>query len=232
MSVYFGQLPINGMMYNGHECSAMYNGNLIWPTATPSTALSWSASGSLTSMKEYGGLDPLTGTIASLSETPVDFLMAASPDSFYCTSTGTTYVNPTSDSGTVMQSGYIHSSLSFYYSASIGGWWYAENSGYLFKPKSGFITDLSQANDSWSTNGIAYSTYIKKNGVHWTALTAEYRLSAESGRFHGPKTAAQYPVRASTISAYMPYVYNATNSGHRALYYSSFWSASGVYIPE
>lgn len=230
MSAYFGQLPINGMMYNGRECSAMYNGNVIWPTATPLVGLPWSASGSLPYMGQWGGFDPLAGTIVSLSDAPVDFLMAESPCNFYYTSKSTTYVNPDVASGTVMQSGYKHTGLSFYYSATVHGPVATGNTGYLYKPKSGFITDLEQATDRWSSNGTSYSGYCTIRG---SELNVEYTLSAMSGRFHGPKTATQYPVQASTISAYMPYPYFSTvKSGRYGLTYTSFWSASGVYIPE
>lgn len=235
MSAYFGQLPINGMMYNGRECSAMYNGNMIWPTATVLVPIPWSASGNLTTIGRYGGLDALTGTIVSLSETPVDFLMTESPDSFDCTAKdATTRANPSVGSGTVMQSGYKHSSLNFYYSATVAGGMATGNTGWLWKPSSGFITDLDQATDGWSSNVTDYGSFFFLNGCAGNqTINVEYKLSAASGRFHGPKTATQYPVNMLTITAYMPYPYVSTvKSGRNTLSYTSFWSASGVYIPE
>lgn len=230
MSAYFGQLPINGMMYNGRECSAMYNGNMIWPTATGLAGIPWSASGSLSRSDAYGIFDGMLGEVSGQS---ADALTAQGIAFYTRTNITGNYaaVNP-SYTTRALNSGFLHTGLWLHYSARIYG---VYNSNTNLEFPTAFFADQSGSSitcetdaTAWANHKVCYMNPCKR------PFTAACTITAKSGHIQGPLAhTTDYYVETSVLYGKLPnfYAMLTSTSWYTSVSATATWSASGVLIP-
>lgn len=230
MSAYFGQLPINGMMYNGHECSAMYNGNVIWPTATGVAGIPWSASGTMSYYNSYGIFDGMLGAISGQSADALTALGIA----YY----GRTDRNGRSADGTpsytksALNSGFLHTGLWLHYSARLYG---AYNSNTTIEFPTAFFTDRSGSAITCETDGTAYASNKACYMNPCTRIfTAACTITAKSGHIQGPLgPVGGGRIETGVLYGKLPNIYATltSNGWYTNVSSTANWSASGVLIP-
>lgn len=237
MSAYFGQLPINGMMYNGHECSAMYNGNVIWPTAEPPIeGMRWSACGGTTG-SGFGMVDYIASPdTAGWSASDTSFLVYQICPQGLSGGSG-------SASGVFRPLNTQNTSKGFYgykghrkiwisYSANWrpDSYTLGSNSASAFMLPSALLSGVS---------GMQYtSVYSGESGTAVSGFMATYPdqvrlvVTAESGFFRTPYWPWSTSVySADAISNRPTFISKWGSNKIQRIYLSSTWSASGIMIP-
>lgn len=247
MSAYFGQLPINGMMYNGRECSAMYNGSVIWPTATAPTGSSrWSASGivsgsgwgfaSLLAASSLDGWSAENPAMLSLLHTPsvLGFSgssyspLSASQLSFNALNRGSQELQ-----GVTLNSAITHTNLNIMFSAHYVGDGNTANSfGVWMKPTALVETPafiLLPYTSTISANGI-YTTSDIDTAYSWynIPINVTLTLSPSSGKFRGNPWQQSSTISFASAVEYGPAFYDYYNKGYYLTKVTSTWSASGI----
>lgn len=236
MSAYFGQLPINGMMYNGRECSAMYNGNVIWPTEEPIEGMRWSACGGTTG-SGFGVVDPIASpTTAGWSATATSLLATpTSPQGLSGASgsySGRFYAFNAQNTSNKFYKYKGHRKIWISYSANWrpDSYTLGSNSASAFMLPSALLSGAS---------GMQYtSVYSGESGTAVSGYLSNYPdqvrlvITAESGFFNSPNWSWSTTVySADAISNRPTFISKWGVDNIQRIYLSSTWSASGIMIP-
>lgn len=243
MSAYFGQLPINGMMYNGRECSAMYNGNVIWPTATVSRSSRWSASGivsgsgwgfsNVLAASSLDGWSAEDTSMLSLLHTPS--VLGLSGSSYSPLSASTLSFNAVDRyaeelQGFTLNSAITHTDLNIMFSAHFVGDGSTTNTfGVWMYPTALVTTDAFLPHTStYSANGVYTTSDIDTAYTFNRAANITLTLNTYSGKFRGNPWQHSSTATFASAVEYGPTFYNYYKNAYWLTWVTSMWSASGI----